>query len=104
MGAYFLILWVSWSCQGDQTVLGLKIRPIPAPVRSVAASLAVSGRPVCWPVPEASYLANREEAARKVRDLGPTAGARVSWCQRLRCYPKPVEWRPELYFDGKAVK
>lgn len=103
MGAYFLVLWVSWSCQGDASMLGLKVRPVPEALRPAAAALAVSGRPVCWPVPESTYLAGREAADRKVRDLGPLAGARLRWCQRLKCWDKPVEWRPELHVDGRKI-
>lgn len=104
MSSYFLVLWVSWACQGDTSVLGIAVRPVPEALRPVAAALAVSGRPVCWPVPEQTYLAGHDAVDRKVKALGPLAGPRVRWCQRLRCWDKPVTWRPELYVDGRKIQ
>ena len=100
---WYLVTWISWACVGDVDVFGLAVRPVPTQLRSAAALVAPppAREPICRAIPQRAIVSSRSEALRRVRTAGVGGEPRLEWCQRLRCWEKKLEWRPELYVDGR---
>lgn len=102
MISYWVAVWVGFVCVGDMDVLGVQVRPVPAELRAAAVLIAPPPRrkPICRAVPRAVLTASRAEAVRLIKDAGPGGEAHLRWCQRLRCWEKTIEWRPDLHVNG----
>ncbi len=100
---YFLVSWVAWSCIGDIDAFGLQVRPVPVELRATAALVAPppARKPICRPVPRVAFVPSKADAMRLIREVGPGAEPQLRWCQRLRCWDRRIEWRPDLFVNGK---
>jgi hypothetical protein len=103
--SYFEVLFVTWACLGDFALMGKAVRPVPEPLRPLAAAVKLgSGAPLCRIEPQKEAIPARPAALARVKALGPGAAPRLRWCRGFRCWERAVEWRPSLYVDGEVVK
>lgn len=102
MISYWMAAWIGFVCVGDIDVLGIQVRPVPAELRAAAVLIAPppKRKPICRAVPRVVLTASRAEAVRLVKAAGAGGEPQLRWCQRLRCWEKSVEWRPDLFVDG----
>lgn len=99
------LLFVSWACLGDASILGRPIRPIPEPLRPAAAAVRFgAGEPLCRIRPELERWPARRDALRRLRELGPGPAPRLRFCRAWKCWDRAVEWRPGLFVAGEEIK
>lgn len=102
---YWELLYIAYSCLGDFTAIGLPVRPVPEPLRPLAASVrAGDGAPLCRAIPQIERHGQRSIAEQRVKALGRGSSARLRWCQKFRCWDKTILWNDRLVVDGREIE
>ena len=86
---FFEVAWIAYACAGD-----FFFKAIPPAARPAAAVVGL-----CQARPEVEKHSSRHGAERRIAELGQGAAPRLRWCQRLKCWDKPISWRTEATWN-----